>query len=224
MYTCNPPSKQTHKEKRPTRIDKRTRSLFYRCALPSHRPFRFNMFKCATNFTIPAPRAQPNTSTVELLSSGTHSLTSLCTTRTNTSSHVVKCDCPKLHYAFPRINAVRGWIHYPTDNSCTSRRVQLGRKYHGRLRNSIGRYTYDFTCLKFNSVSNMSDNIWCPRIDSLLYKYNVHNKLNTGTISNYIHKTKAKNSKYKEAYIRGLTKKDFSLYLKAAYELLLTIS
>jgi len=106
----------------------RTRSLFYRCALPSHRLFRFNMFKCAT-VTIPAPQAQPNTSTVELLSSGTRSLTSLCTTRTNTSSHVVKCDRPKLHYAFPRINAVRGWIHYPTDNSCTSRRVQLGRKY-----------------------------------------------------------------------------------------------
>ena len=65
------------------------------------------------------------------------------------------------------------WESMPYENICIillliAIRVQecsLGVKYHACLHNTIGRHTCDFSCLRFNSVTNVSNSMWCPRID-----------------------------------------------------------
>jgi len=77
-------------------------------------------------------------------------------------------------WSFPRINAVaQGQMNCFSTHSDTRMRVQLGRKYCGCLH---GRLTCDFNHLSFYSRSKVSENMWGPTIDSLLYSN--RNKLN----------------------------------------------
>lgn len=71
------------------------------------------------------------------------------------------------YQAFLRINAV--WGDMLLIYSDTSTRMKLGCKYHACLHDTIGWCTSDFSCLTFNSVTNVSDNMWGSEIDYFLY-------------------------------------------------------
>ena len=78
---------------------------------------------------------------------------------TNVWSHVVICDCPKLHHAFLRTNAVWGYLYALICLSYSAIEVKgysLGvNKYIPAQ--YIGRRTWDFNCLRLNCMNNMSD-------------------------------------------------------------------